>query len=174
MNAQIAKLVGGRLVVAALTLVFVAVVVFVATQLLPGDVAQAILGQSATPEAVAGLRTALGLDQPALQRFLHWLGGSLVSRQPIGPLIGTRLASSLLLAAIVAAVAVPLALAIGITSAVWRGSLYDRVVATATISVVAVPEFLVATVAVLIFAVHLHWLPALSFVPAHALSLIHI
>ncbi|HEY9345041.1 MAG TPA: ABC transporter permease, partial [Inquilinus sp.] len=77
MNGQIAKLVGGRLVVAALTLVFVAVVVFVATQLLPGDVAQAILGQSATPEAVAGLRTALGLDQPAAQRFLHWLGGML-------------------------------------------------------------------------------------------------
>ncbi|MGK9168401.1 ABC transporter permease [Inquilinus limosus] len=176
MNAQIAKLIGGRLVVAALTLLFVAVVVFVATQLLPGDVAQAILGQSATPEAVAGLRTALGLDQPAAQRFLHWLGGmltgdpgvSLVSRQPIGPLIGTRLASSLLLAAIVAAVAVPLALAIGITSAVWRGSLYDRVVATATISVVAVPEFLVATLAVLVFAVHLHWLPALSFVSANA------
>ncbi|ALN72643.1 MULTISPECIES: ABC transporter permease [unclassified Aureimonas] len=179
MNSRIGKLVAGRLAVALGTLFFVSFVVFGATQLLPGDVAQAILGQSATPDAVAGLRTALGLDEPALLRFVHWLGGlvtgdaglSLVSRQPVSDLIWTRLTSSLTLAGIVAAISVPLALFLGITTAVWRGSAYDRTVGILTISVVSVPEFLVATLAVLIFAVHLHWLPALSFLPPSATPL---
>ncbi|WP_062205448.1 ABC transporter permease [Aureimonas sp. AU12] len=179
MSSRMAKLIAGRLLVALATLLFVSFVVFGATQLLPGDVAQAILGQSATPEAVAGLRTALGLDQPALQRFVAWLGGlltgdagvSLVSRQPIGDLVWTRLSKSLTLAGIVAAVSVPIALLLGITTAVWRNSPYDRVVSLLTISVVSVPEFLVATLAVLVFAVHLHWLPALSFLPPSATPL---
>ncbi|GGE10423.1 ABC transporter permease [Aureimonas endophytica] len=179
MHNPMVRLVLRRLLVALGTLFFVAVVVFAATQLLPGDVAQAMLGQSATPEAVAGLRAALGLDAPAWSRFLSWLGGlltgdagiSLVSRQPIGNLIWTRLSASLTLAGIVAAVSVPLALLLGITSAVWRGSAYDRIVAILTVSVVSVPEFLVATLAVLVFAVHLHWLPALSFLPASATPL---
>lgn len=176
MNGQIAGLIANRMIVAIATLFFVSVIVFGATQLLPGDVAQAILGQSATPEAVAGLRAALGLDQPALHRFVFWLGNllsgdagiSLVNRQPIGNLIWTRLSSSLTLAGIVALVSVPLALFLGITSAVWRGSVYDRLVALLTISIVSVPEFLVATLAVLVFAVHLHWLPALAFLPPSA------
>ncbi|MBE7203033.1 MAG: ABC transporter permease, partial [Parafilimonas terrae] len=136
MSRRMVKLIAGRMLVALATLLFVSAVVFGATQLLPGDVAQAILGQSATPEAVAGLRHALGLDVPALQRFVSWLGGlvtgdagvSLVSRQPVGDLIWTRLSSSLILAGIVAAISVPLALTLGITAAVWRGSLYDRAV----------------------------------------------
>lgn len=179
MSSRMAKLIAGRLLVALATLLFVSFVVFGATQLLPGDVAQAILGQSATPEAVAGLRTALGLDQPALQRFVAWLGGlltgdagvSLVSRQPIGDLVWTRLSKSLTLAGIVAAVSVPIALLLGITTAVWRNSPYDRMVSLLTISIVSVPEFLVATLAVLVFAVHLHWLPALSFLPPSATPL---
>ena len=136
----------------------------------------AVVDLQATPEAVAGLRTALGLDQPAFRRFVVWLsnlvggdaGVSLVNRQPIGGQIWKRLSSSLTLASIVALVAVPTALVLGITAAVWRGSLYDRIVGILTVSVVSVPEFLVATLAVLIFAVHLQWLPALSFLPASA------
>jgi peptide/nickel transport system permease protein len=179
MNAKIAKLIASRFVVALLTLLFVAFIVFLATQLLPGDVAEAILGQSATPEAVAGLRQAMGLDRPPLLRFLAWVAGlatgdagkSLVSGEPIVSLIGDRLANSLVLAGIVAAVSVPLALFIGITSAVWRGSIYDRALGIFTVTVVSVPEFLVATLAVLIFAVHLHWLPALSRVSSSGTTL---
>ncbi|HTC12428.1 MAG TPA: ABC transporter permease [Acetobacteraceae bacterium] len=172
MNATVLRLIITRLGLAALTLWIVSVLVFGATALLPGDVAEAVLGQAATPEAVAGLRAALHLDQPGWLRYLIWLGGllhgdpgrSLVNHLPVAQLIGNRLPNSLLLAALTAAVSVPVALAIGITAAVRRGSLYDRVVNLLTVSLVSVPEFLVATLAVVIFAVNLHWLPALSSV----------
>jgi peptide/nickel transport system permease protein len=83
---------------------------------------------------------------------------------PVGALIGSRLPNSLLLAAVTALISVPLALSLGIASAVWRGSWFDRLASTSAVAVVSVPEFLVATLAVLIFAVKLHWLPALSYV----------
>lgn len=170
MNALIGRLLLQRLVAAIATLWFVATAVFIITNLLPGDVAQELLGQSATPDAVAGLRKALGLDVPPFERYLAWLGHlamgdpgkSLVNGMPVATLIGSRLGNSLLLAGITALVAVPIALLLGITAAVTRGSLYDRIVGAGTILVVSVPEFLVASVAVLIFAVHLKWVPALS------------
>lgn len=170
MNGLIGRLLLTRLVAALATLWFVATAVFVITNLLPGDVAQELLGQSATPEAVAGLRKALGLDIPPFQRYLSWLGHlamgdpgkSLVNGVPVATLIGSRLGNSLLLAGVTALVAIPIALALGITAAVGRGSTYDRIVGAGTILVVSVPEFLVASVAVLIFAVHLKWVPALS------------
>lgn len=170
MNGLIGRLLLTRLVAALATLWFVATAVFVITSLLPGDVAQELLGQSATPEAVAGLRKALGLDVPPFQRYLSWLGHlvmgdpgkSLVNGVPVASLIGSRLGNSLLLAGVTALVAIPVALALGITAAVARGSTYDRIVGAGTILVVSVPEFLVASVAVLVFAVHLKWVPALS------------
>ena len=110
------------------------------------------------------------LDQPAWLRYLHWLvgllsgnpGTSLVNGMPIAELIGSRLTNSLLLALLTTIVVVPLALTVGITAAVWRGTAYDRLVNVLTVAAVSVPEFLFATTAVLIFAVRLHWLPALS------------
>ena len=170
MNRLMLRLIVTRLAVSLLTLWIVSVLVFGATALLPGDVAQAVLGQAATPEAVAGLRAAMHLDQPAWLRYLIWLGGllhgdpgrSLVNHLPVSELIGTRLPNSLLLAALTAAFSVPLALTLGITAAVRRGSLYDRVTSLLTVGIVSVPEFLVATLAVLLFAVKLHWLPALA------------
>ena len=170
MKATLGWLLLTRLWTTILTLWFVATVVFITTNLLPGDVAEELLGQSATKEAVAGLRKAMGLDVSPFQRYLNWLGNmamgdpgtSLVNGQPVAALIGSRLGNSLMLAGITALVAVPVALLLGITSAVTRGSLYDRVVGAGTIIAVSVPEFLVASAAVLIFAVHLQWLPALS------------
>lgn len=170
MNPIVLRLIATRLATALLILWIVSILVFSATELLPGDVADAVLGQAATPEAVAGLRAALHLDQPAWLRYVIWLNGllhanpgrSLVNHLPVAQLIGSRLPNSLLLAALTAAVSVPIALTIGITAAVRRGSLYDRVINLFAVSLVSVPEFLVATLAVVIFAVHLHWLPALS------------
>ena len=164
------RLIATRVAVGLLTLWIVSVLVFGATALLPGDVAEAVLAQAATQEAVAGLRAALHLDQPGWWRYLLWLGGllrgdpgrSLVNHLPVTSLIGSRLPNSLLLAALTAAFSVPLALTLGITAAVKRGSLYDRIAGLVTVGVVSVPEFLVATLAVLLFAVKLHWLPALS------------
>lgn len=160
-----------RLAAASLTLLVVSIVVFCATALLPGDAASILLGQGATPDAVAGLRKAMHLDQPAILRYLWWLGGflrgdlgiSYANNMPVAQLIGGRLKSSLELAAATTLLSVPLALAFGITSAIFRGSTYDRIVTLVTIGLISVPEFLVATSAVLVFAVYLKWLPALSF-----------
>ncbi len=171
-RVSLLRLLAARIAAGLVSLLLVAVAVFVITGLLPGDVAQALLGQSATPEAVAGLREAMGLNQPAPVRFAHWIGGllagdpgtSLVNDVPVARLIGSRLPNSLLLAGTTAAVSVPLALLIGISSAMFRDSVYDRVVGVLSVCVVSVPEFLVATAAVLIFAVKLRWISALSYV----------
>ena len=172
MNALILKLLAQRIALALLSLVAVSVIVFAITAVLPGDAAQEQLGQDATPEALAALRAQMGLDKPAPQRYLNWLGGlargdlgvSSITKIPVVELIGDRLPDSLRLAAVTALFAVPLALSLGIAAAVWRGSWFDRAVSTAAIGVVSVPEFLVATLAVLLFAVQLRWLPALSYV----------
>jgi peptide/nickel transport system permease protein len=171
MNNRVLSLVIDRLFVAVITLVIVSFTVFFATEMLPGDVAEILLGQAATPEAVAGLRTAMHLDQPAILRFIWWLGGlatgdlgtSYANNMPVADLIGGRFLNSLKLAGVTTLFSVPIALALGITAATLRGSLYDRIVTMATVAVISVPEFMVATSAVLIFAVYLKWLPALSF-----------
>ncbi|GAB3626796.1 binding-protein-dependent transport system inner membrane protein [Pandoraea terrae] len=171
MKAHVQRLIAARLGLAVLTLLLVSAVVFTITALLPGDAAQMALGQAATPEAVTALRHQLGLDQPAITRYFQWLahmfsgnfGESMSNNLPVSQLIATRLPNSLVLAGLTTLVSVPLALAIGIAAAMWRGSLLDRALNVLTLSAVAVPEFLVATVAVLIFAVKLRWLPALSY-----------
>jgi len=154
-----------------LTLLIVSAVVFFITSLLPGDAAQMILGQNATPETVTALRAQLGLDQPLLLRYFSWLGGmlqgdfgtSFASHLPVMQLVAQRIPATFELAAITTLICVPLALLIGITAAMTRGSMLDRVLVIGTMATVAVPEFLVATVAVLIFAVKLHWVSAMSF-----------
>lgn len=170
MNGTIGKLLLHRFALGLLTLLIVSVVVFMITNLLPGDAAEEALGQAATPETIAALRAQFGLDQPAPVRYLHWLvklasgdaGTSLVNGMPITDLIATRLPKSLVLAGATALVSVPIALAIGILSAMFRGSLFDRVANMTAVSLVSVPEFLIATLAVLLFAVKLRWLSALS------------
>lgn len=172
MNAEIPTMIGKRLILSVITLLIVSFAVFFATNMLPGDTATILLGQAATPEAVEGLRRAMHLDEPAVLRFLRWVGGvvtgdfgtSYANNMPIAKLITDRFVNTMELAAITAVVAVPLALTLGITAAVMRGSVYDRIVTVLTIGVISVPEFVVASTAVLIFAVYLKWLPAISFV----------
>jgi len=162
-----------RVGLAALTLFLVSAVVFAITSLLPGDAAEQALGQGATPETVAALRKEFGLDRPGYVRYAEWLQGlatghpgrSLASGLPVSELIGERLPKSLVLAALAALVATPIALALGILAALKNGSRLDRALNVATLSMVAVPEFLVATLLVLVFAVQLRWLPALSVIP---------
>ncbi|MCK3777287.1 ABC transporter permease [Ensifer sesbaniae] len=171
MNNRVLSLVLSRLLIALITLVIVSFAVFFATTLLPGDTATILLGQAATPEAVEGLRKAMHLDDPAIFRFLRWivgllqgdLGTSYANEMPVADLIGGRFINTLQLAGVTALFSVPIALTLGITAAMLRGSLYDRAVTVLTIGVISVPEFMIATSAVLIFAVYLKWLPALSF-----------
>ncbi|RTY56973.1 MULTISPECIES: ABC transporter permease [Pantoea] len=171
MNRYMMFLIARRAGAGILTLLIVSAVVFFITSLLPGDAAQMILGQNATPETVAALRAQLGLDQPLLLRYFSWLGGmlqgdfgtSFASHLPVMQLVAQRIPATFELAAITTLICVPLALLIGMTAAMTRGSMLDRVLVIGTMAMVAVPEFLVATVAVLIFAVKLHWVSAMSF-----------
>ena len=171
MNLQIIRLILTRLLAGAASLLIVSAVIFAITDILPGDAAQEQLGQYATPEALAALRAQMGLDRPASARYLDWLGGmltgdpgkSLVAQTPVAQMIGSRLPNSLLLAGITTLISVPVALLLGVLCAVLRGSWFDRLVSSGAVAVVSVPEFLVATLLVLVFAVQLKWLPAISY-----------
>lgn len=171
MNSNTLWLIGRRMGAAIVTLLIVSMVVFAITAVLPGDAAQQALGQFATPEQVVALRLKLGLDQPGVLRYLHWLmsllsgdmGLSVSNAMPVSDLMAGRVPNTLMLAAATALVSVPVALILGIGSAMGRGGRVDSFLSFVTLAMVAVPEFLVATLAVLIFAVNLGWLSALSY-----------
>lgn len=157
-----------------LTLLAVSLLIFAGTQILPGDVASAMLGQQATPEALAALRLQLGLDQPAWARYLRWLAGfvqgdlglSTGNRQPIAASIAPRLANTLFLAGTAAAVATPPAFLLGWLSVLYRDRLVDRVITVATLAAIALPEFFVGYLLIAGFAVKAGWFPANAVVHA--------
>ena len=166
-----------RLGIGVVTLWVVSLLMFAGTEILPGDVAEIMLGQEATPESLAALRGKLGLDKPAAIRYLEWLGDmatfdlglSLAGHSGTGGggatievLIGARLENTLLLSSIVAAISVPLSVTLGLLAAMFPTSLYDRTVTFTTLCLVAVPEFFIATMLVLILAVQLQWLPSIA------------
>ena len=167
---SIFKLLGQRLALGLLSLFAVSVIIFLAVGLLPGDIAQAMLGQSATPETVAAYRAQLGLDLPPLTRFGHWiwnllqgdLGVSLANQRPISNLVGARLGNTFSLALLAALVSVPLALLLGMLAALYRNSWFDRLLNTSALSAVSFPEFFVAYILILVFAVKLNWFPSIS------------
>ncbi|MER9196889.1 ABC transporter permease [Mesorhizobium australicum] len=171
-NLLMLNLIGRRALQGLLTLLLVSFLVFAGSELLPGDVAQAVLGQHATPESLQELRIQLGLDRPAPLRYLSWLAGvihldfgvSLASQVPVRTLITERLGHTLILAGLSAAVAVPIAFAIGLGAAIRPTGVFDRVSSIAALCVSALPEFFLGTLLVLIFAVHLRWLPAIAYV----------
>jgi peptide/nickel transport system permease protein len=168
--AKILKMVAQRLGLGLLTLFVVTLIIFLGVELLPGDLAQAILGQAATPETVAAFRRELGLDLPAYQRYIDWLAGilqgdmgrSLANNREIAELIGGRLANTLFLAALAAAISVPLAVTLGVLAALYRNGVYDRVVNIVTLSSISFPEFFVAYILILFLAVNAGWFPSIS------------
>ena len=167
-----------RTVSGLVTLIVVSVLIFVGTSVLPGDVANIILGQMATPESLAALRSKLGLDQPAYLRYFLWLGDILsgdlgISKAgsgagtigtPISEIIAPRVVHTMRLAGIVAVIAIPLSMGLGLLAAMYPGSRLDRTITFTTLGLISVPEFLVATFLVLIVAVYLGWLPATAYV----------
>ncbi|MGY2231217.1 ABC transporter permease [Pseudomonas tolaasii] len=164
------KLILQRLALGLLSLFAVSVIIFLAVGMLPGDIAQAMLGQSATPDTVAAFRAQLGLDLPPFTRFAQWLlrllhgdlGVSLANQRPIADLIGARLGNTLRLAALAALVSVPSALVLGMLAALYRNSWFDRLLNTSALSAVSFPEFFVAYLLILLFSVKLAWFPSLS------------
>jgi peptide/nickel transport system permease protein len=163
-------LVARRLGLGLLTLLAVSLIVFVGTELLPGDVATAILGRNATPEALAKIRDTLGLERPVLLRYVEWLGGfavgdfgnALTNGRPIAEQIGWRLGNTFFLAGIAALVAVPLSVALGLLAAVYKDSLLDRVINVSTLATISVPEFFVAYILVLVLAVLMPVFPTIA------------
>jgi peptide/nickel transport system permease protein len=172
-----------RLLLAVVTLFVVSVIVFTATQILPGDAAQQILGRTATPDRVQQLREELGLDRSAVSQYLTWAGGvvkldfgnSLAAREPVTELIGGRLTNTLLLVSIAFLITVPLSLLIGVWAAVRRDRPVDHGVSTISLLLNAIPDFVVGMVLVLLFATSL-WtvLPAVSLIPQGESAFSHL
>lgn len=164
---------GRRLLLVIYTLLVVSVVVFGITQLLPADAATAILGTSATPNALAALRAQLGLNAPAWLQYLHWLdhvlhgnfGVSMTNGQPVaGPMI-VALSRSLLLAFLSIMLTLTVAVPLGIVAALRRGGVADILLSLISYLGVSLPEFVTATMLLLIVANELGWLPATGYVP---------
>ena len=167
-----------RLCLGVLTLFFVSIIIFGCVALLPGDFGEAILGQAALPETVAAFRRELGLDQPVHIRYIQWVssvmtgdfGTSFSGRASSGvdrsravvDLVAPRLWNTLWLAGIAAIVAVPLALFLGITTALARNSIYDRLINASTLTTISFPEFFVAYILILLLATIYPLFPSLA------------
>lgn len=169
-RSSLAGLVLRRLGYGVLMVLAVSALIFVGVQLLPGNAATAILGQSATPAAIHELNLQLGLDQPALGRYLRWLLGilhgdfgiSYTSREAIAGPLFSRLDNTLFLAGCTAVIAVPLALLIGFLSVRYQGGLVDTLLNGLARAAVALPEFFSGYLLILVFAITLAWAPSNS------------
>jgi peptide/nickel transport system permease protein len=161
-----------RLVVAVMILLAVSLLIFIGCEILPGDVAQVSLGQFATAESVRALHEQFGLDRPAPLRYLDWLlgilqgdwGMSITTKVPVSQLLGQRLANTAMLAGFTTLIAVPIALVLGLLMALGSGGRFDRTASVVVLALSATPEFLIGTLAVLVFSVKLKWLPAVAYV----------
>ena len=148
-----------RLGIGLITVLAVSLIIFFGTKILPGDAAQIRLGQSATPENIAAFRARLGLDKPYHIQYLSWakdfltgnMGTSLASDVPITSLIADRYKNTVFVACLTSAIGVPISLTLGILAAMYPGTLYDRTLTLVSVSLVAAPEFLTATILVLLF-----------------------
>jgi peptide/nickel transport system permease protein len=163
-----------RIALGVLTLFLVSVVVFVATQALPGDAARAILGRDATPQRLAALRAQLHLDQSVFQQYFHWLGGiltgdlgtSAATQQPVSQLLSGRIGNSAFLVLLAAVSAIPLSIGFGVWMAMRRDGPVDVVGSTVSLVFAALPEFVIGIGLVLLFATSVfHALPAVSLIP---------
>ncbi len=159
-----------RLSLGLLLLLAASALIFMGTEILPGDVAQSILGQSATPQALANLRAELGLNEPALARYFDWLGGilhgdlgtALTNGQDIWTNMSGRLANTLFLAGCAAAIAVPLAIILGVIAVRYRGQWPDKLISGVTLTSVSIPEFMLGYIAMFFLTVQFRIFPSVS------------
>jgi len=163
-----------RLLLGIVVLILVSILVFLATQALPGDPARAILGREATPASLAALRRQLHLDQPVIEQYWTWvtgllhgnLGTSLAAQEPVSTLLAPKLVNSAVLVALAAVLSIPLSIAIGAYAALKREKAFDQASSNLLLGLAALPEFVVGLVLVILFATTvLHVLPAVSTIP---------
>ncbi len=164
------KLLGQRLALGVLTLFAVSILIFAVTEWLPGDIASNVLGQNATPDAVAAIRAELGLERPFYIRYAEWmgdavqgdLGRSLANKRPVLDVIGPRLGNTLFLAIYVAVIAVPLSVTLGVLAATYRGGIFDRVMRAVSMAAISIPTFFIGYVLILFLSVHFRWFPTIA------------
>jgi peptide/nickel transport system permease protein len=163
-----------RLLLGLLTLFAVSLIVFAATQALPGNAATAILGKTATPQRVAALTRQLHLNESVVSQYTHWLGGiltgnlgtSAATQEPVSSLLSQRLGNSAFLILIAAIVAIPLSILFGSWMAIKRDTAVDYVGSTVSLALAALPEFVIGIILVLVFATSVsHVFPAVSLIP---------
>lgn len=163
-----------RVVLGLLTLLLVSVVVFAATQALPSNAAQAILGRNATPQRLAALTRQLHLNQSVVSQYLHWLGGvvtgnfgtSAATQQPVSQLLSSRIANSAFLVLVAAIISLPLSILLGVVMAVRRDRAADHVLSMVTLALASLPEFVIGIGLVLLLATNVaHIFPAVTLVP---------
>jgi len=165
---------GIRIIFGFFTLFLISVLVFVATNILPGDAARSILGRAATDEAVAALQAKLGLDQPLFAQFSGWITGliqgnfgqSLITNGPVWDFINTRLVNSLTLLVASAVIAIPLSFLIGTLMAIRSGRAFDTLMNGFLLTLAGIPEFVIGIVLVLLLSTQVfHLLPPTALVP---------
>jgi peptide/nickel transport system permease protein len=163
-----------RLLLGIVVLILVSILVFLATQALPGDPARAILGRSATPASLAALRRQLHLDRPVIDQYWTWVTGllhgnfgtSLAAQEPVSTLLAPKLVNSAVLVALAAVLSIPLSIAIGAYAALKREKSFDQASSNLLLALAALPEFVVGLVLVILFATTVtHVLPAVSTIP---------
>ena len=165
-----------RLMLGVITLGLVSLIIFAALEILPGDACTALLKQDAQGQRLLNCQKELGLDRPAYQRYLSWAGGAVQgdlglsahSNKPISSMVADRLKNSLLLGATALAVGLPLAFAAGILAALRRDKALDLVLSSLAIGAMTIPEFVSATVLILVFSGWLGWLPGIVLTPPGA------
>jgi peptide/nickel transport system permease protein len=171
---ELTVLVVKRIGLGIVTLLVISVLIFVGVEALPGDLAESVLGQNALPETVEAFRKELKLDLPPHVRYFSWLtsfvqgdfGNSLSNGRPIADLIGWRLANTVFLALAAAVIAVPLSIFLGISAALYRNSVFDRLISMITLSTISFPEFFVAYILIALFSVKVTLFPSISNINA--------
>ena len=166
----ILKLVAQRVALSLLLLFAASALIFIGTNILPGDVAQSILGQSATPEALANLRRDLGLNEPAITRYFDWLfgalqgdlGTALTNGRDIAESLSKRLTNTLFLAFWATIVSVPLAILLGLLAVRYKDRWPDKLISGATLASISIPEFLIGYVLMFYLGVQLRWFPSVA------------
>ncbi|MFT6675213.1 MAG: peptide/nickel transport system permease protein [Sulfitobacter sp.] len=168
----ILKLIAQRLALGILLLFAASILIFAGTSILPGDVAQSILGQSATPEALANLRRELGMNDPALTRYFSWLGGfiqgdlgtALTNGRDIAESLGSRLKNTLFLAFWAALISVPLAIFLGLLAVRYKDRWPDKLISAVTLTTISIPEFMIGYLLIYWVSIRLGWFSSVAII----------
>jgi len=168
----IVTLVAQRLALGLLLLFAASILIFAGTTMLPGDVAQQILGQGATPVALANLRAELGLNDPAFTRYVNWLGGvmqgdlgtALTNGRDIADSIAGRLKNTMFLAFWAAVISVPLAIFLGLLAVRYKDKWPDKLISAVTLTTISIPEFMIGYILVYWLSIKLRWFPSVAII----------